>query len=62
MEKVQGIVFNLFSALTIIPSSLLVYFAATIIDRYYLLLLFATGNFIYIAASDLIPEIKSGEN
>lgn len=27
-----------------------------------LLLPFAAGNFIYIAASDLIPEIKHGEN
>lgn len=49
--------FNLASALTILPGGLLAYFLAGSIDTTFLLG-FAAGNFIYIAASDLIPEVK----
>ena len=59
-KKYKALLFNFFSALTIIPGALLVYFAAISIDTTFLLP-FAAGNFIYIAASDLIPEIKSKE-
>jgi len=60
-EKYKALFFNFISALTIIPGGLLVYFASTSIDTTFLLP-FAAGNFIYIAASDLIPEIKSKES
>ena len=56
-DKYKALLFNFFSALTIIPGGLLVYFMASGIDTTFLLP-FAAGNFIYIAASDLIPEIK----
>ena len=40
---------------------LIAYFFAKEIDITYLLP-FAAGNFIYIAASDLIPEVKHRDN
>lgn len=48
---------NFASALTILPGGLLAYYASADVDTA-LLLSFAAGNFIYIAASDLIPEVK----
>jgi zinc and cadmium transporter len=48
---------NFFSAATILPGGLLAYYISAQIDTS-LLLSFAAGNFIYIAASDLIPEVK----
>jgi len=48
---------NFASALTILPGGLLAYYVSADIDTA-LLLAFASGNFIYIAASDLIPEVK----
>jgi zinc and cadmium transporter len=41
----------------ILPGGLITYFISSEIDTTFLLP-FAAGNFIYIAASDLIPEIK----
>ena len=60
-KKGKALLFNLLSALTMVIGGLLVYFASFKIDIIYLLP-FAAGNFIYIAASDLIPEIKHGKN
>ena len=60
-NKYKALLFNFFSALTIIPGGLLVYFASASIDTTFLLP-FAAGNFIYIASSDLIPEIKCRKN
>lgn len=56
-DKMKALWFNFLSALTIVLGGLLVYFLAGKIDTSFLLP-FAAGNFIYIAASDLIPEIK----
>ena len=56
-EKKKALLFNFFSALTIVLGGLIAYFFSTKIDITFLLP-FAAGNFIYIAASDLIPEIK----
>lgn len=53
----QALAANLASALTILPGGLLAYAVAADIDTA-LLLAFAAGNFVYIAASDLIPEVK----
>jgi zinc and cadmium transporter len=60
-RKHKALLANFFSAMTIIPGGLLVYFVSRNLDTTFLLP-FAAGNFIYIAASDLIPEIKAGEN
>ncbi len=60
-KKQKALLFNFISALTIILGGLLAYFASTSVDTTFLLP-FAAGNFIYIAASDLIPEIKQGES
>lgn len=56
-RKRRALLVNFASALTIVPGGLLAYAASGAIDTVYLLP-FAAGNFIYIAAADLIPEIK----
>jgi zinc and cadmium transporter len=48
---------NFVSASTILPGGLLAYSVSGRLDTT-MLLSFAAGNFIYIAASDLIPEVK----
>ncbi len=60
-KKYRALLFNFLSALTIVPAGLIVYFISSGIDIAFLLP-FAAGNFIYIASSDLIPEVKSGES
>jgi zinc and cadmium transporter len=56
--KRQALAFNLLSALTFLAGGLIAYAASFRLDVS-LLVPFAAGNFIYIGASDLIPEIKS---
>jgi len=56
-KKYKALLVNFLSALTIVPGALLAYLLSAAIDVTFLLP-FAAGNFIYIAASDLIPEIK----
>jgi zinc and cadmium transporter len=56
--KRQALAFNLLSALTFLAGGLIAYVASFRLDVS-LLVPFAAGNFIYIGASDLIPEIKS---
>lgn len=56
-ERRQALVANFLSAATIVPGGLLAYYLSADIDITFLLS-FAAGNFIYIAASDLIPEVK----
>jgi len=60
-EKKKALLFNFFSALTIVVGGIIAYFISTKMDITFLLP-FAAGNFIYIAASDLIPEIKHETN
>ena len=55
--RMPALVANFASAITILPGGLLAYYVSADIDTA-LLLSFAAGNFIYIAASDLIPEVK----
>lgn len=55
--KGQALVFNFVSALTVVPGGLLAWWLSGRIETLFLLP-FAAGNFIYIAASDLIPQIK----
>lgn len=56
-RKMQALVANFVSALTIVVGGLLAWGLGREIDVLFLLP-FAAGNFVYIAASDLIPEIK----
>ena len=56
-EKRRALVFNVISAFTFLAGGLLAYVAAKAIDVMFLLP-FAAGNFIYVAASDLIPEVQ----
>jgi zinc and cadmium transporter len=60
-EKKKALIYNFLSALTIVLGGLVVYFASEFINIIYLLPI-AAGNFIYIATSDLIPEIKHNIN
>lgn len=56
-RRFQALVANFVSAATIVPGGVLAYYLSSDFDIT-LLLSFAAGNFIYIAASDLIPEVK----
>ncbi len=60
-EKKKALFFNFLSALTILLGGLTAYFLSSKINITFLLP-FAAGNFIYIACSDLIPEVKHGCN
>jgi len=54
----HALLVNFLSALTFLLGSLIAYAASFAIDVSWLVP-FAAGNFIYIAASDLVPEIKA---
>jgi zinc and cadmium transporter len=54
----RALLFNVLSAVTFPIGAVIAYFASQHFDVAGLAL-FGAGNFIYIAASDLIPEIKS---
>jgi len=57
----DALIWNLVSALTFPVGAVLAYFAS---EQFGLagLVLFGAGNFLYIAASDLVPEIKSAKD
>ncbi len=54
----QALFYNVLSALTFLLGSIIAYFASFRLDISFLVP-FAAGNFIYIGASDLIPEVKA---
>lgn len=56
----KALLFNLLSALTFLLGGLVAWLASGQVDVT-VLIPFAAGNFIYIAAADLIPEIKSDQ-
>jgi len=57
--KGRALTFNFISALAAILGGIVGYFAYSLLQASIVYLLpFAAGNFIYIAAADLIPEIK----
>ncbi len=59
----RALVFNYISAITAIVGGVTGYFLSSPMqDSIVYLLPFAAGNFIYIAAADLIPEIKHTTN
>jgi zinc and cadmium transporter len=60
-KKGRALLYNLLSALTFLIGGLIAYSASLKTDVTFLLP-FAAGNFIYIAAADLIPEIKHEES
>jgi len=60
-DKRKALFFNLLSGLTFLVGGLVVYFASSSFKVEYLIP-FAAGNFLYIGASDLVPEIKAGHN
>jgi zinc and cadmium transporter len=58
-SKYRALTFNYISAVTAIVGGVIGYLAASVMQGSIVYLLpFAAGNFIYIAAADLIPEIK----
>jgi zinc and cadmium transporter len=59
--KKRALLWNFVSALTFPIGAILAYVASFQFEVSGLML-FAAGNFIYIASSDLIPEIKAQEN
>jgi zinc and cadmium transporter len=58
-SKRTALVYNFLSALTFLLGALAVYGIAAHVDVTFLIP-FAAGNFLYIGAADLIPEIKKG--
>ena len=58
LSKTRAVIFNFLSALTALAGAILTILFAGLIENYlYFFLAVAAGHFIYIAASDLIPEI-----
>lgn len=56
-KKSHALVFNFFSGLTFLVGGLIVYMVGQRLNVTWLVP-FAAGNFIYIGASDLLPELK----
>lgn len=60
-KKSKALLANFLSALSIIVGGIISYCFSDFLNTA-ILLPFAAGNFLYIAASDLIPEIKKSDN
>lgn len=60
-KKSRALLFNVLSALTFLVGGLIAYMASFKINIDFLVP-FAAGNFIYIGASDLVPEINKHGN
>ncbi len=60
-KRPKALLANFLSALSIIPGGILSFYFSESFNTGFLLP-FAGGNFLYIAASDLIPEIKGSQN
>ena len=56
-SKARALLFNVLSALTFLVGGLLTYGLSFAVDVSYLIP-FAAGNFVYIAAADLVPEVN----
>ncbi len=59
--KGRALLYNVLSALTFLVGGLVTYTLSAEIDVSFLLP-FAAGNFLYIGASDLVPEVNKHEN
>jgi zinc and cadmium transporter len=60
-EKRTALLFNLLSGLTFLVGSLVAYYASLRVDVGWLVPL-AAGNFLYIGASDLVPEVNKSHS
>ena len=60
-SKRRALAFNLLSSLTFLAGGLLTYAASAALDVSYLVP-FAAGTFLYIGATDLVPEINKQDN
>ncbi|MCO6429439.1 MAG: ZIP family metal transporter [Deltaproteobacteria bacterium] len=60
-RKLQALLFNLLSGMTFLVGGLVAYAMSATLNVDFLIP-FAAGNFLYIGAADLIPEIKAGRN
>jgi zinc and cadmium transporter len=60
-ERRQALFYNVLSALTFLVGGLIAYVASFRLDVSFLVP-FAAGNFIYIGAADLIPEVKAHDD
>lgn len=60
-EKRRALLFNVLSALTFLLGGISAYIASFHLDVAFLLP-FAAGNFLYIGASDLVPEVNKQKN
>jgi len=61
-NKTKALMFNLLTALTAVVGAIIAFVAGSAIEGFVPLLIpFAAGNFIYIAGSDLIPELRKDE-
>lgn len=60
-EKRKALLFNVLSALTFLVGGLLTYVLSFTIDVSFLIP-FAAGNFIYIGAADLVPEVNKHDD
>jgi zinc and cadmium transporter len=60
-KRRRALLFNLLSGLTFLVGGLVAYAASATIDVA-ILVPFAAGNFIYIGASDLVPEVNRHRN
>jgi len=57
LGKRKALTYNFISALTAILGAIVTYYVVYLRDNYTLLVPFAAGGFIYIAATDLMPEL-----
>jgi zinc and cadmium transporter len=60
-ERRKALLYNVLSALTFLVGGIIAYFASFRLDVSFLVP-FAAGNFLYIGAADLIPEVKAHAN
>jgi len=60
-QKRRALLFNVLSALTFLLGGITAYIASFHLDVAFLLP-FAAGNFLYIGASDLVPEVNKQKN
>ena len=58
-SKVRALVFNFFSAITVVVGGIVGFlFQEALVSLIPIVLLFAAGSFLYLAASDFIPEFR----
>jgi zinc and cadmium transporter len=63
LKKTKALMLNFLVALTVVLGGLVGYFISAYVKQFTIFLLpLAAGGFIYIASSDLIPELRKEEN